>query len=275
MPARALPAANPTGHSLTLPVDSSSVVATHLRRLHKNTEHLVLDHYLEVLVRKPGALASATALVAARASGAFTLTHQRFWDAARRALGDAAGTRVLIGVLLLHRSLPAHAIDSAMAAALRLGRFDADLVAVEARRSIDATGPVADLTALQNVADIRPLPSLRDYDTSAPHRTADRAGGTVVPTTLATSHPGRLNRRREIGPATIGSVPNRKTFTSTERARDGPGDDQVCFVVGPASAGSTITRVVVSASVAPSCPVHVAATVCSPGRSVPAESNTV
>ena len=145
-------------------LDGSSVVATHLRSLHKNTEHLVLDHYLDVLVRKPGALAGATALVAARASGAFTLTHQRFWDAARRALGDAAGTRVLIGVLLLHRSLPVHAIDSAMAAALRLGRFDADLVAVEARRSIDATRPVADLTTLHDVADARPLPSLRDYD---------------------------------------------------------------------------------------------------------------
>jgi hypothetical protein len=44
-------------------------VATHVRSLHKGTEDLVLDHYLEVLVRKPGALAGATALVAARASG--------------------------------------------------------------------------------------------------------------------------------------------------------------------------------------------------------------
>jgi hypothetical protein len=144
--------------------NGATLIATHLRSLHKNTEHLVLDHYLEVLVRKPGALAGATALLAARASGAFTATHQRFWDAARRALGNAAGTRVLIGVLLLHRTLPAHAIESAMAAALRLGHFDADLVAVEARRSIDATRPVVDLTAVPDIIDSRPLPSLRDYD---------------------------------------------------------------------------------------------------------------
>ena len=59
-------------------------MAEHTRSLHKNTEDLLLDHYLEVLVGKPGALAGATALVTARASGAFTSTHQRFWDAARR-----------------------------------------------------------------------------------------------------------------------------------------------------------------------------------------------
>ena len=30
---------------------------------HKGSENLVLDHYLEVLVHRPGALAAATALV--------------------------------------------------------------------------------------------------------------------------------------------------------------------------------------------------------------------
>ena len=39
--------------------------------------------------------------------GAFTAGHQRFWDAARRQLGDGPGTRALVGVLLLHRTMPA------------------------------------------------------------------------------------------------------------------------------------------------------------------------
>jgi hypothetical protein len=47
----------------------------------------VLDHYLEVLVRKPGALPGATALAQAREQGAFTPTHQGFWTAARRKQG--------------------------------------------------------------------------------------------------------------------------------------------------------------------------------------------
>ena len=33
---------------------------------------LDLDHYLEILLRKPGALPGATALAQARAAGAFT-----------------------------------------------------------------------------------------------------------------------------------------------------------------------------------------------------------
>jgi hypothetical protein len=62
----------------------------------KYVEVLTLDHYLEVLEMKPG----ATALVRAKACGAFTLMHQRYWDAARRERGDAAGTRALIEVLV-------------------------------------------------------------------------------------------------------------------------------------------------------------------------------
>ena len=44
-----------------------------------------LDHYLEVLKIKPGGLPGATALAQARAAGVFTASHQRYWDAARRA----------------------------------------------------------------------------------------------------------------------------------------------------------------------------------------------
>ena len=50
-------------------LDASRVVARHERSLHKNTETLMLDHYLEILIRKPGALPGATALAQARASG--------------------------------------------------------------------------------------------------------------------------------------------------------------------------------------------------------------
>lgn len=45
----------------------------------------------------------------AKARGLFTASHQGYWDAARRARGDAAGTRALIEVLLAHRSMPAAA----------------------------------------------------------------------------------------------------------------------------------------------------------------------
>jgi hypothetical protein len=143
------------------------VVAEHVRSLHKGSEDLVLDHYLEVLGRKPGAFAGSTALATARGAGVFTAEHQRFWDTARRRLGDGAGTRALVGVLLLHRTLPTHAVIAGMNAALELGSLDPDLVAVEGRHTLQAEtpAPVPLPAAAAAVAAIRrPTPSLAGYD---------------------------------------------------------------------------------------------------------------
>jgi len=149
-------------------LDAGTVVATHTRSLHKGSEDLVLDHYLEVLTRKPGALAGSTALVGARSSGGFTIVHQRFWDAARRKLGDGPGTRALVGVLLLHRTMPASAVVSGMDAALATGTFDPDLVAVDARACMltgHAPAPVVLPPTVELTAGVsRPLPSLASYD---------------------------------------------------------------------------------------------------------------
>jgi len=141
------------------------LVARHTRSLHKGSEDLVLDHYLEVLVHRPGALAGATALVSARATGVFTDGHQRFWDTARKA-GDRDGTKALIGVLLLHRTLPTEAVLAGIDAAVAAGRCDPDLVAVEARRHLDSGRPAAvvpDVPAAAGVDD-RPVPTLDGYD---------------------------------------------------------------------------------------------------------------
>jgi hypothetical protein len=159
------------GATTVTAVVDGKVVAEHVRSLHKGTEDLVLDHYLEVLVRKPGAVAGATALASARAAGVFSATHQRFWDAARKALGDGPGTRALVGVLLLHRTLPADAVTGGMTAALTSGRFEPDLVAVEARRHLEAARtPTVTPLALPAAAQIaaRPAPTLAGYDELLP-----------------------------------------------------------------------------------------------------------
>src|SRR5215510_13959208 len=102
-------------------LDGPHVVAAHERAAGKYAEILALDHYLEVLKYKPGALPGATALAQAKAAGAFTATHQGYWDAARRAHGDAAGTRALIEILLAHRTLPSAAVEAAMTTAIASG----------------------------------------------------------------------------------------------------------------------------------------------------------
>jgi hypothetical protein len=54
---------------------------------------------------KQGALTGTTALAQVKASGAFTVSHQRYWVVVRRARGDAAGTRALVEFLMAHRTL--------------------------------------------------------------------------------------------------------------------------------------------------------------------------
>ena len=154
------------GATMVPSMTAGRIVAEHARSLHKCSEDLMLDHYLEVLCRKPGALAGSTALAAARAAGVFTADHQRFWEAARRRLGDGPGTRALIGVLLLHRTLPGEAVIAGMDAAMELGSCDPDLVAVEARRAIQAAHRHR-CRCLRRVRSgrVRPAgPSLAGYD---------------------------------------------------------------------------------------------------------------
>jgi len=145
--------------------DGGRVVGIHQRSLHKGAQILVLDHYLELLSRRPGAFAGSTPLAQARASGAFSAAHERFWRRARRRLGDAAGTRALIEVLLLHRSASSLVIHAALDAVDRTGSLDPALVAIEARRIADGRGPtgvVVERAALRRFD--RQAPGLSGYD---------------------------------------------------------------------------------------------------------------
>lgn len=170
-------------------LDRRREVACHERAQGKGADMLVLDHYLEVLQRKPGALPGATALVQSRRSGAFAAEHEAFWAAARAAHGDRNGTRELIEVLLLHRRLARADVLAGLRAATAAGATRADVVAVEARRVADtnpAPAPASesgdqqqgdrvvsltqrrladpDATIAALPADRRPLPTVTGYD---------------------------------------------------------------------------------------------------------------
>ncbi len=181
--------------------EGRAVVATHPRVAARTGCRVVLDHYLEVLRFKPSALPGSTALAQARAAGVFTPAHEAFWAASRKVNGDADGTRELVDVLLLHRTMTAEQVTAGITAALSVGAVTADVVAVEARRHT-ATGPGLEgganfgrrLGARQPVreqrvvsltqrrltdpaaviaglpADTRPLPSVAAYDELLPRR---------------------------------------------------------------------------------------------------------
>jgi len=123
--------------------DGPALAAVHPRLIAAGDEHLELDHYLEILLRKPGALPGAAALAQARAAGVFTSAHEAFWAAARARHGDGAGTRALIEVLLLHRRMPAAQVIAGITAALAAGSCSPDVVAVEARKHTAAAAEPA------------------------------------------------------------------------------------------------------------------------------------
>jgi transposase len=161
--------------------DRSTVVARHQRAVGKGAKVLDLDHYLEILARKPGALPGATALAQARAAKVFTAKHDAWWATARKTHGDAAGTRALVEVLLLHRHLDRADVVAGISAALSVGSTSADVVALEARRAAErrgasdarhgaAQGAGVVILAEHRVApllvvDERPMPSVAQYDT--------------------------------------------------------------------------------------------------------------
>ena len=153
--------------------EDSKRVAVHPRLIASGDEHLVLDHYLEILLRKPGALPGSVPLAQARAAGVFTAAHEALWEQSRAKLGDGAGTRALIEVLLLHRRLPAAPVTAGITAALQAGTCSPDVVTVEARKHAAAArvprrsrAAVITLPRRQAPlpADTRPAPDIAAYD---------------------------------------------------------------------------------------------------------------
>jgi len=200
--------------SEVLVFDGRAEVARHARSVRKGSTVLLLDHYLEVLARKPGALPGATALAQSRAAGTFTTAHDAFWALARKAAGDGGGTRLLVEALLLHRHLAHRDVVAGLAAAVSVGSANPDVVAVEARKAAHARGAsttlpttltptdqetarvpaardrVVSLTERRLVdardgrtgevalpADGRPLPSVAQYDELLTHPPSTRTRG--------------------------------------------------------------------------------------------------
>jgi len=144
-------------------LDGAKVIATHERAITRYSEVLELDHYLDVLERKPGALPGATALAQAKAVGSFTASHQHYWDALRQSHGDQEGTKAFIQVLLAHRQTDRDSLIQAMERAVASGALDPQAVIIDARRVKEVElAPIIPFKTLTRYD--RPLPTLTHYD---------------------------------------------------------------------------------------------------------------
>jgi transposase len=141
-------------------------LARHERSYVRFAPVLELEHYLDVLERKPGALAGSTALAQCRARGLWPATYDALWAHLIGRHGKQAGTRQMIGVLQLARTYGTAALQQTVTTALTLGCTDQAavrhllLTATLARPVIDQI-PIGAALAHYD----RPLPSLTEYDT--------------------------------------------------------------------------------------------------------------
>lgn len=99
-------------------------VARHERCFSRLQQILDLEHYLDILRRKPGALAGSTPLAQWRQSGRWPESFDRLWQELNRRHGRQEGTRQMIDLLALGRGERWELLQAAVEQALLLGCHD-------------------------------------------------------------------------------------------------------------------------------------------------------
>lgn len=124
----------------------------------------VLDHYLELLTRKPGALAGSLALHQERERGVWPVCFDRLWSAIALRYGASEAARQMVDVLMLAREHGAEQAERAVCGALDAGAHDGRAVAVLARRAGRSKTPALDDLPERLLALGAPEPTLANYD---------------------------------------------------------------------------------------------------------------
>ncbi len=140
-------------------------VARHERCFGRQQKVLNLEHYLDVLAKKPGALAGSTPLEQWRAQGRWPDSFDRFWENLQQRRGRQDGTRAMIEVLMLGRQHGYQRVRQAVEQALGMGGSDVGVIRylLELDR-IEARVPAVALEVGWLSRYERPQPSLEDYD---------------------------------------------------------------------------------------------------------------
>lgn len=140
------------------------VVARHERLAGRFGVSAQLDHYLELLKRKPGALARSLALRQEREQGRWPECFDQLWGKIGERVGPSEAARQMVDVLLLCRDHGPAAVELAVRGVLAAGSYDGRAVAVLARQT--ERPAVVALSGLDArlAATSRPEPDLAGYD---------------------------------------------------------------------------------------------------------------
>lgn len=164
-------------------------VAVHERSFLKRQEVYSLEHYLDVLERKPGAFSGSKPLHQWRTEGRWTAEFDRLWEQLQSRHGDSQGTRLMIELLREGKRVGYEQLRQAIERALELGVAEAEAVThllkqAELERFADrAALPEANQTAVSaNLSRhfYRPLPEVADYDGLLSERTVANSSAEVA-----------------------------------------------------------------------------------------------
>jgi transposase len=123
-----------------------------------------LDHYLELLRQKPGALAASLALRQEREQGRWPECFDQLWQAIESKVGASEAARQMVDVLLLCREHGAGRVELAVRGALAAGAHDGRAVAVLADRQQRPEPQALDGLPDRLAQHQRPEPQLGEYN---------------------------------------------------------------------------------------------------------------
>jgi len=139
-------------------------VAQHERSYKRSQQVLDLEHYLEVLERKPGALRGSKPLAQWRAQGRWPDSYDQLWELMNEKHGRQSGTRSMVAVIRMGREFGYAKLESSVAQALVLGCTDEAairhlLMSDGLQHAAAMTVEIGALAAYE-----RPLPTMAEYN---------------------------------------------------------------------------------------------------------------
>jgi hypothetical protein len=140
-------------------------VARHERVYGIGHDRLQLDHYLEVLRFKPGAMAGSVPLRQDIERGSFPPAYVELFGRLRERHGASEGARQMVDVLFLHRDHGLPTVLMAVEEALTTGAYEAAAVALNLRRATAAPQIPISAPALRVLCQPTvPVPTVAHYD---------------------------------------------------------------------------------------------------------------
>ena len=127
-------------------------------------QQMKMSGYLDILYRKPGALAGSKPLEQRRQAGLWPASFDRIWEALIERHGKQSGTRQMIDLLKLSQKHGQPKLQAAIESALASNCYDSAAVEhlLNAEDLRHAACEAIDVGVLEHYA--RPLPVMHEYD---------------------------------------------------------------------------------------------------------------